>query len=89
MVKWQKEVALKLIDEKDKLIMEAKIMSSKIFVLENEIKRLNEELEKTKKKLKIERKSTLTLGRLARRIKYLGFGIVIGFFISCNFMNVV
>jgi hypothetical protein len=50
---------------------------------------LNEELEKTKKKLKIERKSTLTLGRLARRLKYLGFGIVVGFFISCIFMNVV
>ena len=44
-----KEIALKLIDEKDKLIMEAKIMSSKVFVIENEIKRLNEELEKTKK----------------------------------------
>ena len=29
-VDWQKEVALQLIDEKDNLIMEAKIMSSKV-----------------------------------------------------------
>ena len=33
-VDWQKEVAL---NEKNKLIMDAKIMSSKVFVLENEI----------------------------------------------------
>ena len=42
----------------------AKIMSSKVFVLENEIKRLNEKLEKIKKKLKIEIKSSLSFGRL-------------------------
>ena len=39
-------------------------MSSKVFVLENEIKRLNEKLEKIKKKLKIEIKSSLSFGRL-------------------------
>ena len=64
-------------------------MSSKVFVLENEIKRLNEEFDIDKKKLKIERKFTLSFERLGRRIKYLGYGFVIGFFTSCIFMNLV
>ena len=53
--------------------MEAKIMSSKVFMLENEIKRLNEELEKTKRKLKMETKSSFGIGRLGRKLKYLGY----------------
>ena len=69
--------------------METKIMSSKVFVLENEIKRLNEKLEKIKKKLKIEIKSSLSFGRLGWRIKHLAYGIIIGFFTSCIVMNLV
>ena len=72
-VDWQREVELKLIDEKDKLSMEANIMHSKVFILENEIKRVNEELEKKKKKLKMERKSGMGIGRLVRRLKHLDY----------------
>lgn len=49
MIHRQREIANKLIDEKDKLSIEAKIMHSKLFVLD-EIERVNEEFEKTKRK---------------------------------------
>ena len=69
--------------------MKAKIMHCKEFILENEIKRVNEELEKPKRTLKMERKSSIGIRRSGRKLKYLGYGIMIGFFARCITMNLM